>query len=127
MEMERVFWQQESAAGNMVVEAITVQGHPGYWIRTVTPLKGAGLAATLWVNWGERVYRYRLHCRPGKCGDGEQQLRQVLSTLTVIPEDWGRVAELLAVQPGNVASNTSPTIMPQSNTATTSSFSVICR
>jgi hypothetical protein len=90
METELGYWRQQAEQRDYRVEAVTVQGHPGWWIHATHPLDGMRLAGTLWADWGERVYRFRLRCRPAVCVESEQQLRQMLSTLQVVAVDWQR-------------------------------------
>ena len=89
LETELAYWQQTTQR-DYQVEAVTVQGHPGWWIHAAQPLDTLGLTGVLWANWGERVYRFRLTCRPDACVKSEQQLRQMLSTLQVATVDWKR-------------------------------------
>jgi hypothetical protein len=89
LETELAYWQQTTQR-DYQVEAVTVQGHPGWWIHAAQPLDTLGLTGVLWANWGERVYRFRLTCRPAACVKSEQQLRQMLSTLQVATVDWKR-------------------------------------
>ena len=89
LETELAYWQQTTQR-DYQVEAVTVQGHPGWWIHAAQPLDKLGLKGVLWANLGERVYRFRLTCRPAACMKSEQQLRQMLSTLQVATVDWKR-------------------------------------
>ncbi|CAG0934847.1 hypothetical protein TFLX_03706 [Thermoflexales bacterium] len=89
LDTELAYWQQTTQHA-YAVEAVTVQGHPGWWIHAAQPLDPLGLTGTLWTDWGERIYRFRLICRPAACVESEQQLRQMLSTLQIATVDWQR-------------------------------------
>ncbi|ACL26142.1 hypothetical protein Cagg_3290 [Chloroflexus aggregans DSM 9485] len=101
MEAELAYWEQPGKYHNHLVETVTVQEHHAWWIHTTKPLKAMELAGTLWVDSSERVYRFRLHCRPDKCAESERQLRQMLSTLQVTDVDWQRAPGPPPVSPNN--------------------------
>ena len=102
LKTELAYWQQ-TAPRNYQVEAVTVQGYPGWWIHAAQPLDTLGLMGVLWTNWGDRVYRFRLTCRPAACMESEQQLRQMLSTLQVATVDWNRASVPLPTSSQNTS------------------------
>lgn len=107
---ELAYWQQYGAQRSYVIKEVTVQGCTAWWIHLEKNVPGAGLVGTLWFDNGERVYRFRLHSREGVAVEGEQRLRQMLSTLAVVAVDWRRAPTPSAIALDNAAYNT-PTMI----------------
>ncbi len=84
---ELSYWQQHGPERGYEVTRATVRDWPAWWI------DGGGTEAEmLWVDAGERVYRFRLHCRAEAREEGVRVLRRMLATLEVTEVDWSRAA-----------------------------------
>lgn len=102
---ELAYWQRYGAQRGYTMEEVTVQGRTSWWIYTEKPASSNALLGTLWVDGGERTYRFRIHCREGNDEEGVLRLRQMLSTLKVGTVDWNRAAKLPMMLPEGSSSN----------------------
>jgi len=95
MASEVSHWQQHGPGRGYRLEQVTVQDHPAWWISggATDCVASADVTDVVWIDEGERVYRFRLRCRAEVRREGERVLRQMLSTLEPKIVDWSRAAE----------------------------------
>jgi hypothetical protein len=104
---ELAYWRQHGALRGYVAEEVTVQGHTAWWIHT-EKASSTGFMGTVWLDYGTRMYRLRIHSREETGEEGARRLRQILATLEVTEVDWNRAAEPPAVLLGR-STNAAPT------------------
>ena len=95
MASEVSHWQQHGPRRGHRLEQVTVQDHPAWWINggSTDGVASANVTDIVWIDEGERMYRFRLRCRAEARREGERVLRQMLSTLEPKAVDWSRAAE----------------------------------
>lgn len=111
MASEVSYWQQQGPRRGYRLEQITVQGHLAWWISSgaTDGVAIANVNDVVWIDKGERMYRFRLRCRAEVRRESERVLRQMLSTLEATAVDWSRAAEQVpALSSGEAVSEMDP-------------------
>ncbi len=66
-----------------LMEPVTVQGHPAWWLHPTEPQPVTGLSGAVWIEWEDQTYRFFLRCQPELFEECQRLLWQVLYTLRV--------------------------------------------